>query len=343
MKKLRVAVIGCGVIGPLHLECFKQLDFVDIAWVCDLRPERAKSAAEKYGAEKWTVDATEIFADPDVQAVSICTDHASHADLAIAALDAGQDVLCEKALAQNRTHLDRILQAARRHPERIVAGVFQHRFDPVNRELHAIIAEGLLGTLLTASAQLRCFRSNEYYQADAWRGTWAFEGGSTLINQAIHFIDQLLWLTGGAESAVAMIDNRTHQNVIETEDTAAAVLKLRCGALGIIEATSSSNINWEFTLSFHGDKGAIEIRNDKPHKVDFADKTVEAAVKARLDEAVAPKPVAVGKTYYGTGHLAQLADFAEAVRDRRPPFVTVESAAETLRTVFDIYDSARRR
>ena len=51
--------------------------------------------------------------------------------------------------------------------------------------------------------------------------------------------------------------------------------------------------------------------------------------------------VEAGKTYYGTGHLAQIADFAEAVRDRRPPFVTAESAAETLRTVFDIYDSAR--
>ena len=85
----------------------------------------------------------------------------------------------------------------------------------------------------------------------------------------------------------------------------------------------------------------IDIRDDKPLKVDFRDKAVEAAVKTRLDEAVAPKPAAVGKAYYGTGHLAQIADFAEAVRDRRPPFVTAESAAETLRTVFDIYDSAR--
>ena len=71
------------------------------------------------------------------------------------------------------------------------------------------------------------------------------------------------------------------------------------------------------------------------------DKAVEAAVKARLDEAIAPKGAEAGKTYYGTGHLAQIADFAEAVRDRRAPYVTAESAADTLGTVFDIYDSAR--
>ena len=341
MKNVRIAVIGCGVIGPLHLECFKQLDFVDIAWACDLIPERAKGAAEKFGAARWTVDAAEVFADPEVQAVSICTDHATHADLAIAALEAGKDVLCEKALAQNRMNLGRMLEAAKRHPERIFGGVFQHRFDPVNRELRAMIAEGLLGTLLTAGIQLRCFRSHAYYDADDWRGTWEYEGGSALINQAIHYIDQLLWLTGGAESAVAMIGNLTHRNVIETEDTAAAVLKLRCGALGVIEATASSHLNWESNLSFHGDQGAIDIRDDKPLKVDFRDKAVEAAVKARLDEAIAPKGAEAGKTYYGTGHLAQIADFTEAVRDRRPPFVTAESAAETLRTVFDIYDSAR--
>ncbi|MGI5869660.1 MAG: Gfo/Idh/MocA family protein [Kiritimatiellia bacterium] len=341
MKKLRVAVIGCGVIGPLHLECFKQLDFVEIAWTCDLIPERAKNAAEKFGAGKWAVSAEEVFADPTVQAVSICTDHASHADLAIAALEAGKDVLCEKALAQNRQNLDRMLEAAERHPERVFGGVFQHRFDPINRELRAMLSEGVFGTLLTAGMQLRCFRSNAYYKADAWRGTWKREGGSVLINQAIHYIDQLLWLTGGAKSVIAMIDNFTHRDVIETEDTAAAVLRLSCGALGTIEATASSHIEWESNLSFHGDQGAIDIRNDKPFKIDFRDKTIEASVKARLDEAIAPKPAAVGKAYYGTGHQAQITDFAESVRDRRPPFVTVASAADTLSTVFDIYDAAR--
>lgn len=343
MKKIRVAVIGCGVIGPLHIECYQSLDDVEITWLCDLIPERAKAAAEKFGIKQWTLNASDVFNADDVDAVSICTDHASHAELVVGALEHGKDVLCEKALAQNRMNLDEILRAACRFPNRIFSGVFQHRFDPVNREMRAILSEGLLGTLLTAGIQLRCFRSNEYYDNDDWRGTWEYEGGSVLINQAIHYIDQLLWQTGGATRVLGMLSNITHKNVIETEDTAAAVLKLRCGAIGTIEATCSSNMNWEATMSFHGTAGSIDLRNDKIAKLEFQDKVLEQSVRDRLDEAISPKGADAGKAYYGTGHLAQIADFVGAVRDRRPPFISVESAAETLRTVFDIYDNGRLR
>lgn len=343
MKKVRVAVIGCGVIGPLHIECYQSLADVEITWLCDSNLERAKAAAEKFGIEKWTGDAEEVLSADDVDAVSICTDHASHASLVESALDHGKDVICEKALAQNRINLDRILRAAERHPTRIFSGIFQHRFDPVNREMRAILSEGKLGTLLTAGIQLRCYRSNEYYDNDDWRGTWEYEGGSVLINQAIHYIDQLIWLTGGSEKVVGMISNITHKNVIETEDTAAAVLKLRCGAIGTIEATCSSNMNWEATMSFHGTDGSVDIRDDKVEKLVFKDKEVEKAILARLSEAISPKGAEAGKAYYGTGHLAQIDDFIDAVRNRRPPYVTGQSAAETVSTVFDIYDSGRIR
>ncbi len=338
MKKIRVAVIGCGVIAPLHLECYKSLDHVEVTYLCDLQLDKAKALADKFGVAKITVNAEEVFSAEDVDAVSICTDHASHADLVSSALQHGKDVLCEKALAQNRVNLERILEAGRLAPDRIFSGVFQHRFDPINREVRAILSEKLLGTLLTAGIQLRCFRSNAYYQADAWRGTWKFEGGSLLINQAIHYIDQLLWLTGGMDKVVGMISNISHQGIIETEDTAAAVLKLKCGAIGTIEATASSNINWESTLAFHGTDGALEIRDDKVAKLDFKDKALEQSVRDRLEEAISPKGADLGKIYYGSGHLAQVADFIEAVRDRRPPFVSAESAAETVKTVFAIYE-----
>ncbi len=340
MKPIRVAVIGCGVIAPLHIECYQALNQVEVTWLCDLDPEKASRLARQFAVGQTTTDAAEVFRAPDVDAVSICTDHASHADLAIAALRQGKDVLCEKALTQNAETLQRLLDAAGEFPERVVGGVFQHRFDPVNREVRAILAEGLLGTLLTATMQLRCFRSNEYYARDAWRGTWKTEGGSVLINQAIHFIDQLLWITGGMDRAAAMIANLTHRNAIETEDTAAAVLKLKCGAIGTLTATASSHLGWEALLAFHGTDGALEIHNDKIARVSFKDPAVEDAVRARLDQAGTPRGAQAGKGYYGTGHPAQIADFIDAVRERRPPFVTLESAAETVRAVFDIYRAA---
>ena len=341
MKPIRVGIVGCGVIAPTHAACYRKHADVQLTWASDLDLDKARALARDFEIPQVTADVRQMLEAPDVDLVSICTDHASHAPITCAALAAGRHVLCEKALAHDTAGLDAMLQAGDAHPERVFAGIFQHRHEPLNQRLRDLIRGGALGTLLTAGMQMRCWRGADYYRGDAWRGTWSREGGAVLINQAIHYIDQLLWLTGGAESAVAMIGNLTHRNVIETEDTAAAVLKLRCGALGVIEATASSHLNWESNLSFHGDQGAIDIRDDKPLKVDFRDKAVEAAVKARLDEAIAPKGAEAGKTYYGTGHLAQIADFAEAVRDRRAPYVTAESAADTLGTVFDIYDSAR--
>lgn len=339
MKKIRVGIIGCGVISATHIECYQSIPGVEVTWVCDLREDRLADRAKKYGIPKATTRAAEVFAAKDVDAVSICTDHASHAALCLAALDAGKDVICEKIPANNRANLRRMVAASKAHPERVFSGVFQHRFDPVNIAMRDILASGVLGRLLTADVQLRCYRSDDYYRNDAWRGTWKYEGGSVLVNQAIHFIDQLLWQVNSPAVAEGFYTNIAHRAVIETEDTAVAVLRFRNGALGTLEATCASNLTWESTLSYHGTEGSIDLRDDKPAKVEFRDPAVAERIRARLLEANAPKPGVAGKTYYGTGHLAQLHDFIDAVRTRRAPSVTIPDAARTASLIFSIYRS----
>ncbi len=343
MKKVRIGIIGCGVISATHIECYRAIPGVEVTWLCDLRDDRLADRAAKYGVRKTTRDAAEVFAARDVDAVSICTDHASHAALCLAALDAGKDVLCEKILANNRANLRRMVAAAGAHPERVFGAVFQHRFDPVNIRMREILASGALGRLLTAGVQLRCYRSDDYYRGDDWRGTWKLEGGSILVNQAIHFIDQLLWQVDSPATPLGFHANLAHRGVIETEDTAVAALRFRNGALGTLEATCGSNLNWESTLSYHGTLGSIDLRDDKPLKVEFRDAATAERIRAELAEATAPKHGVSGKTYYGTGHMAQLHDFVEAVRTRRPPAVTVPDAAKTASFIFDIYASQKRR
>ncbi len=341
MNKTKVAVIGCGVIGPLHAECYKNNEDAEITWMCDLIPERAKALAEKYGVAKWTSSPAEVFAADDVDSVSICTDHDTHSELFVSALEHGKDAICEKPLAHDIKSLDAMLAAAKRFPERVCGGVFQHRFDPIYVELRELLSSGAMGTLLNASATLRCLRTEEYYKSGTWRGTWQHEGGSVLINQAIHYIDQLLWQAGPAVKITAVIRNLAHQGIIETEDSASATVEFANGAVGTIEATSGSNINWLPRLAFFGTEGGIEITNDKLSFIEMRDKALETSIREQLEAAIMPKPAAVGKKYYGTGHVAQLADFIEAVRARRAPGVTLESAAETARAILEIYKSNR--
>lgn len=338
---LQVGIIGSGVIAPTHVRAYQALPDVQVRWVCDLVEEKARRTAAEFGIPNVTTDSNDVFTDPRVDAVSICTDHASHAPLTIAALDAGKHVLCEKALAATAEGLDRMVSAGCRHPELVFGGVFQHRFDPVYRRLKEVLTDGELGAVLTSGVQVRCLRPGSYYRADKWRGTWEQEGGAVLINQAIHFLDILNWISGDIQALCGTHANLTHGPDLEAEDTAVAILRFANGSLGTLEATCSSHINWEPTLSVHGENGSIEIRNGIPAKVAFADDDRENEILRTLNAPLDTDPSISGKSYYGGGHASQLRDFVDAIREKRSPLVTFESAASTVRLVLGIYRSHR--
>ena len=336
---LRCAIIGCGVIAPTHAEGYQRLDNVELTWACDLIKEKARKLASDYDIPNVTTDYREVMEDAEVDCVSVCTDHASHSPVTVAALESGKHVLCEKALGATTEGMDAMFDVHHRHPELVFSGVFQHRFDGINRTLRRLVREKAFGTVLTAGVQMRCLRTAEYYHGDEWRGTWAQEGGSVLINQAIHFIDSLLWIMGGAREVSGAHANITHEGVIETEDCAVAALRYRQGALGTIEATASSHLNWEPTLSIHGTEGSLDLRNSEPVKLVFDDEQREATVREEIGRAQDAEGVEASKDYYGTGHSAQIADFVDAVREGRDPFVPAIEARHAVDVVLGIYAS----
>ena len=312
---------------------------MEITWTCDLVEEKARRLAGKYSVANVTADYADVLADDAVDCISVCTDHASHSPITVAALEAGKHVLCEKALAASPEGLDAMFAAHAKRPELVFGGVFQHRFDQDIQLLKRLVDEQALGDLLTAGMQILCQRTPDYYRADRWRGTWSEEGGAVLINQAIHFIDSLLWITGGAKAVSGAFANLTHGDAMETEDTAVAALRMTSGALGTIEATCSSHIGWEPTISLHGSEGSVELRAGQGLKVCFADQGLCRRVEQELAECYNAKKVAAGKQHYGTTHAEQIADFVGAVHNGREPFVSAASARHAVDVVLAIYQS----
>jgi len=109
-KKIKSAIIGCGVIAPSHAEGYKGIGDVEIAWACDLVKEKADKLAAKYGISKTTADFREVLADPEVSCISVCTDHASHSMIAVEAFKKGKHVLCEKALSSTHQGLENMIE-----------------------------------------------------------------------------------------------------------------------------------------------------------------------------------------------------------------------------------------
>ncbi len=341
MKVIKCGVIGCGVIAPSHIESYQRLPGVKVARLCDIVKDKANALAERYGIAQVDTDYRKLLADPEIDCVSVCTDHASHAQIVCAALNSGKHVLCEKSLGISLQCLEAMETAHQQHPELIFTGIFQHRFEKSNRYIKQLIDSGAFGTITNLNLNVTTLRTDDYYRTDQWRGTWIEEGGSLLINQAIHFIDLINWLSGGVSELYACCDNITHQNSIETEDRAAVILKFRHGMLGTINATSSSVEPWRQTISISGTQGYIEMVNNEVTYYRFASPQLSEEVGRQLQQCQEEKTIAANKSYYGEAHPAQIRDFITAIREQRQPFISASSAASTVEVVLGCYQSQR--
>lgn len=342
MKEIKCGIIGSGVIAPVHLESYRKIPGVTVKTLCDIVPGKAAKMAEKYQVPGVCTDYLELLRDPEIDCVSICTDHASHAKIAADALDHGKHVICEKCLTATDAQLDLVLEAHKRHPELVFAGVFQHRYEPSNRLLKQMLETGKFGTLLTASLNVACLRTDDYYNSDPWRGTWAGEGGSVLINQSIHHFDLLRYFLGDIDSLCASWTNRVHPKSIETEDTINVLLNFKSGVRAVFCATSGCKAaTWRNGFTFTGTDGYLEYSQFEPSYGKFIDEETEKTFRDQFKTCTEAYKLEAGKNYYGTGHPAQLADFIGAIREGRAPYVTGEEAGATARAVHACYESGR--
>ena len=339
-KVIKVGIIGCGVISATHIEGYKLLPDVEVVHISDLKPERMQEKGDKYGIARRSQNYHDLLADPEVDLVSVCTDHASHVQIVIDALEAGKHVVCEKSAGRVPEDLDRMVEAAAKHPELVASGIFQHRFEPHNIRMKKLIEDGVFGKILMVNLNFRCLRTAEYYTKDEWRGTQWGEGGGILINQAIHHMDQLRFLFGNVTAVSARTANLTHQGIIEVEDTATFVLEFERGCCGVVSATNSSQIGWCSSLCFDGEKAAVNYINENCEMVFSNDKECEQLIRDTLADDREEAAVA-GKSYYGSGHVAQLAEVVEAVRSGRPAGLTLADAATSSSLIIAVYESAR--
>ena len=335
---LKCGIIGCGVIAPTHIEGFQAIPEIEVTCLCDLEIAKAEALGEKYGVKKRCADYHELLAS-DVDIVSVCTDHASHAQIVCDALAAGKHVICEKSLGRTFEDLEKMTAAVKAHPELVSAGIFQHRYEYSNIALRRLVQENKFGRLLSVNLNFGCYRSNDYYRSGSWRGTVAGEGGGILINQAIHHLDQLRFLFGDVKRVCALSANLTHQGVIEVEDTAVFAAEFVSGLMLTVSATNSSSENWRSFLTVAGTEAWLEYINEKPAYIGSRDPARSEEIRKALEPAEKNLKVS-GKSYYGAGHTGQLTDFVNAILEKRHPMEDLIEAANSSALILTVYKSA---
>ncbi len=339
---LRFGVVGCGMIAGFHAKALADCPDAELVACYSRSVEGTKAFADKYKVRPFT-DLQAMIDKGDIDAITICSPSGAHLDPALAAAKAGKHVVVEKPLEITTERCDQIIRAT--NAAGVKLGVtFQSRFHQASQLLKQAMNDGRFGTVTLGDAYVKWFRSQQYYDSGAWRGTWQLDGGGALMNQAIHSVDLLLWLMGDVVDVQARTATMTHQR-IEVEDVAVATLQFRSGALGVIEATTTAYPGSLKRIEICGSGGMAILEEEDIKQWQFLN---EQPSDAQVREQFAAKtktgggasdPAAIGHH----GHTQFFNDFVTAVKQNREPSINGIEGRKSVEVIEAIYRSAKER
>ena len=261
MDKVRIGIIGMGNMGRFHAN-----DLLDgkvprgeLAAVGSTSPHKLEEYKEK-GVQIFG-SGEEMIASGAIDALLIATPHYQHTSLGVAALEAGLNIMVEKPISAHKADAERLIAAAAARPDQVFGAMFQLRVEPRYQKIRELVQGGELGDLVRVLwIMTDWFRSEAYFQSGGWRATWKGEGGGVLLNQCLHQLDAMQWITGMPSQV------RSHVGIgkwhdIEVEDDVTCYMKFANGASGAF-ITSSGETPGSNRFEIAGTKGRLILEND---------------------------------------------------------------------------------
>ncbi len=343
MKKLKIALIGCGRISYKHIEAIiNNHEEAELTAVSDVDVEKMDKLAivyQQYMQSRYTINPKEVAKYQDyhemlkketIDIVTIATESGCHAVHAVDCLNADKHILVEKPMALSIDDADRMITLAKEKKKKICVS-HQNRFNPPIQKLRRAIEEGRFGRLINGTARILWTRDDNYYKQAPWRGTKALDGG-TLMNQCIHNIDLLQWMMG-AEIERVHAERDTFLRDIEMEDFGAILIRFKNKAIGIVEGSACVYPkNLEETLSIFGERGTVVIGGLAVNEI----KTWQFADTRDYDDIEESPEI---DNVYGNGHTPLYKDFIDAIHKNREPLVNGEEGKKAIDIILKAYES----
>jgi UDP-N-acetyl-2-amino-2-deoxyglucuronate dehydrogenase len=332
-RKVRFALVGCGRISANHFAAIeKNAADAELVAVCDNRPDRLASAAERTGARGFD-SLKRMLAETNADIVVLATPSGLHPGQALEIAAAGRHVMTEKPMATRWNDAIRMVEACDRAGVRLFV-VKQNRRNPTLQLLKRAIVGKRFGRIHLVNVNVFWSRPQSYYDGDAWRGTWEFDGGA-LMNQASHYVDLLDWLIGPVESVHAY--TATLARDIQVEDTAVASVRWRSGALGTMSVTMLTYPrNYEGSITILGEHGTARIGGVAVNEI----QTWEFSEPQPEDATISDASYAT-TSVYGFGHPLYYRHVIEVMRGACEPETDGREGLKSLELLIASYISAR--
>lgn len=311
MDRVGFVVVGLGM-GSARAKEITQIPEAKLVAVVDIDVERARKVSEELSVP-YSTDFREFLDRADVDVVMVMTPSGLHAEVGVECARAGKNVLVTKPIEASLERADWLISECEKAGV-VLACDFASRFVPDNRKMKYAVENGYFGKLILGEARLKWFRAQSYYEG--WHGTWRYDGGGSLINQTIHWMDILLWLMGDVKSVCGKVGVMGHD--IEAEDIGLALIEFQNGALGSVLGTTTFPDSLYSRVEIHGNEGGAITENNK-------------LVFWKTPEEV---------EYDYTGPKNAMEDIIGALREGRKPLVDGQEARKSLELVKAIYKSS---
>lgn len=287
--RIGVGVIGCGSISSVHLKAIEVIDELRLVAVCDCDQAKMQSVSRQFSCYG-TTDIEDLLKVKEIEWVHILTPHNRHVDMAIAVMRSGKHVILEKPVGIQRNDLLR-LKEVQEETGCKVGVILQNRFNPTTMKIKEYTQSDILGKYISGKGTLTWYRDENYYKESTWRGSKVTEGGGLLINQAIHTLDLLSYLTSRVTDVRADVGNYNHP-YNDVEDIAMVELKHENGARSLFFGSNSFGVNSPIFLQLHYEKGILELKENTLYLIKDEERQVIASDD--VEEGV--------KSYWGLGH-----------------------------------------
>ena len=325
-KNLKIGLIGVGGTAQVnHIPALMKVEGLELVALVDRDPEKAQRVAQKFGIPNSGGRIEDLLDREDLDAIDICTPNFLHAPMAIAALEAGKHVLCERPLARSAQEAAAMVKAAKKADRTLMCAV-QHRFRADAQLLRKFVEKGDLGDVFLAKAGW--LRQKTEWDSDEWRRTKRESGGGVVLDLGFHMLDLALWVLGQpkVESVTASV-HRSRKG--EVEDSATCFFRLAGGSTLTLELTWGLLMEKDFAyLNLFGSGGAALLNPFRVHK----------GMHGTLVN-VTPA-LETSKNQYKQSMEAQVGHFADCLRSGKKPMGTADEILTVMELMDAVYASA---
>jgi predicted dehydrogenase len=325
-KPLRIGLTGVGVAAQVsHIPAIKRTDGLELVALCDRDREKATRVAQKFQIASATDRFDDLLEDDALDAIVVTTPNFLHAPMAIAALEAGKHVLCERPLARSAEEAGQMAKAAKK-ADRILMCAVQHRFRADAQLLRTFVEKGDLGSIFFAKAGW--LRQRTEWDSDEWRRQKRESGGGVVLDLGFQMLDLSLWVLGSPKvHSVTASVHRSGKG--EVEDSAICFFRMAGGATLTLEVTWGLLMEKDFVyVNLFGSQGAALLNPFRIHKGMHG---ALVNVTPTLDTS---------RNQYKQSVEEQIAHFGEALRGKAKPMGLADEILPVMELMDAVYRSA---